>query len=556
MKLCTHSRSAILQDHILLTCPLNLPKSRKDSCQCHKRLYHVPPADLRVSSCTYPNDWSGKPLPESVLNPVSVSSSVPKKRKIVSDMSDNKPNSPDINPATRPLFGVLPDGKALEVPIIGLCGGYGSGKTLAGLTICPEETIEIGVEDSGVTYNLPLKHRFSMYKEVTGKNGVTPKPIECWEWFASILEDIAKDKRKCRVLFVDPITDIQGGLVDWVKDHAADFKKSSAQYEKASGLLWADVKSHAKMLLGRVSSKCTLVFTAHMGSVWSGGAPVTGKQKAKGIDTFKELASLYVFLTREVDPKTGLQPEQPIGHICPPHGKSRLAHMVLNPATGDWESKAILPPRIEPFTWQKVRAYVQTPPNYLKLKASEKADIERLSDDDKLLLEADKVRMELEAAQLRMELAEKAEKAASRVGSGAVSTSSSVLSKATGTAPVKPTTEKTAATTTAATEKPAAVEKTAEKPAATEKPSVAETPPAENTLVPWTREACMKVVLEQIAEVKMTPEQVTASCTKRGCSTLEEMPDNQLEDLRKGLWNVITKRAIENRAKAAADEKK
>lgn len=471
-------------------------------------------------------------------------------------MSDSKPNSPDINPATRPLFGVLPDGKALDVPIIGLCGGYGSGKTLAGLTICPEETIEIGVEDSGVTYNLPLKHRFSMYKEVTGKDKVTPKPIECWEWFTGILEKIAKDELKCRVLFVDPITDIQGGLVDWVKDHAADFKKSSAQYEKASGLLWADVKSHAKMLLGRVSSKCTLVFTAHMGSVWSGGAPVTGKQKAKGIETFKELASLYVFLTREVDPKTGLQPEQPIGHICPPHGKSRLAHMTLNPATGDWESKAILPPRIEPFTWQKLRAYVQTPPNYAKLKASEKAEIERLSDDDKLLLEADKVRMELEAAQLRMELAEKAEKAATRIGSGATSTSS-VMSKATGAAPVKPAATTATATTAAAT-KPAATEKPAEKTVEkpVEKPAVATTPPAENVLVPWTREACMKVVLEQIAALPMTPEQVQSSCAKRGCKTLDELPDDKLEDFRKGLWNVWTKRQMENRAKAEAEAKK
>lgn len=476
------------------------------------------------------------------------------------DMSDNTPSKPDTNPATRPLFGVLPDGKALDIPIIGLCGGYGSGKTLAGLTICPEETIEIGVEDSGVTYNLPLKKRFSMYKEVTGRDKVTPKPIECWEWFAGILEKIAKDELKCRVLFVDPITDIQGGLVDWVKDHAADFKKSSAQYEKASGLLWADVKSHAKMLLGRVSSKCTLVFTAHMGSVWQGGAPVTGKQKAKGIDTFKELASLYVFLTREVDPKTGQQPEQPIGHVCPPHGKSRLAHMILNPATGDWESKAILPPRIEPFTWQKLRAYVQTPPNYAKLKPSEKADIERLSDDDKLLLEAEKSRMELEAAQLRMELAEKAEKAAGRVGAGAVSIStSSVMSKATGAAPAKPAAEKAAANTAntaKAPEKEKAVEKVADKPAEKPAEKPTGTPPEENVLVPWAREKCMEIVKQQIADLRMSPEQVASSCAKRSCTSLEEMSDENLENFRRALWNKALELGKVTKAKAAGDAKK
>lgn len=469
---------------------------------------------------------------------------------------------PANNPATRPLFGLLSNGQPLDIPIIGLCGGYGSGKTLAGLTLCPEETIEIGVEDSGVTYNLPLKKRFSMYKEVTGKSGVTPKPVECWEWFAGILEKIAKDELKCRVLFVDPITDIQGGLVDWVRDHAADFKKSQAQYDKASGLLWADVKSHAKILLGRVSSKCTLIFTAHMGSVWSGGAPVTGKQKAKGIDTFKELASLYVFLTREVDPKTGLQPEQPIGHICPPHGKSRLAHMVQNAETGDWESKAILPPRIDPFTWQKLRSYVQTPPNYAKLKASEKAEVEKLSDDDKLLLAAETARTELEAAQLRAELAEKAEAAAARAGRTAVS---STVARATGAAPTG------TATTAAKTEAPAKPP-VADKPkqealkqeAPKEQPAKTETaattaPVAESaeplirfpeTLPDWNRETCMSIVKEQIVEAKMTDELATSAAKKRGANSIDELTDEKLEDLRRALWTVLTKREMEKREKA------
>jgi len=468
------------------------------------------------------------------------------------DMSD-KPQTP--SPATRPLFGLLPDGKALDIPIIGLCGGYGSGKTLAGLTLCPEETIEIGVEDSGVTYNLPLKHRFSMYKEVTGKAGVTPKQIECWEWFESILKKIANDELKCRVLLVDPITDLQGGLIDWVKDHAADFKKSASQYEKASGLMWGDAKGHAKSLLGRISNKCTLIFTAHMGTVWSGGAPVTGKIKAKGIDTFKELASLYVYLTREVDPRTGTQPEKPVGHICPPHGKSRLAHSFLNAETGDWENKAILPPRMDPFTWAKLREYVATPPNYAKLKASEKAEIECLSDDDKLLLESEKARNELEAAQLRSELAEKSEKAANRAGRSALS---STLSRATGGSTTKP-----AAATAAATATPAKpVEKPVEKPAASAKPDATPAPPAaiagsepplirfEETLTDWSRERCMLVLQEQIIEAGMTEELKTSAAKKRGANSIAELTDEKLEDLRRALWGVLTKRELERRAKA------
>jgi len=462
------------------------------------------------------------------------------------DMSDK--TTAQTSPADRPLFGLLPDGTPLQVPVIGICGPKGAGKTLLGLSLCPEETIEIGVEDSGVTYNLPLKRRYSMYKEVTGKDNGIPKPIECWEWFAGIVDKIAKGELKCRVLFIDPISDIQSGLVEWVRANADKFGRSQAQYEKASGLLWSDVKSHAKMLLGKLSSKCTLIFTVHMGSVWSGGAPVTGKTKAKGIDTFYELASLYVYLTREIDPKTGTQPEKPIGHVCPPHGKSRLAHMVLNTKTGDWEAKAILPPRIEPFTWARLRDYVQTPPNYDKLKANERAEIERLSDDDKMLLEAETARTKLETEQLRMELAEKAEKAAGRVGS---SVKTSAVSKAMGESP-KP------ASTTPAKASPA---KEATATGNATKPP--ETKPADTeplirfpeNLKSWTKADCLSIVKEQIAEAGMTPEQITQSCKKRGCETLDTMADDKLEEFRKALWGVLTKKEMERRAKAAATKK-
>ncbi len=465
------------------------------------------------------------------------------------DMSD-KTSTQSASPADRPLFGLLPDGTPLQVPVIGICGPKGAGKTLLGLSLCPEETIEIGVEDSGVTYNLPLKKRYSMYKEVTGKDNGIPKPIECWEWFAGIVDKIAKGELKCRVLFIDPISDIQSGLVEWVRANADKFGRSQAQYEKASGLLWSDVKSHAKMLLGKLSSKCTLIFTVHMGSVWSGGAPVTGKTKAKGIDTFYELASLYVYLTREIDPKTGTQPEKPIGHVCPPHGKSRLAHMVLNSKTGDWEAKAILPPRIEPFTWARLRDYVQTPPNYDKLKVSERAEIERLSDDDKMLLEAETARTKLETEQLRMELAEKAEKAAGRVGA---SVKTSAVSRAMGESP------KTAATATASPKASPAKEATATGNAA--KPP--ETKPADTeplirfpeTLKSWTKEDCLSIVKEQIAEAGMTPEQIAQSCKKRGCETLDDMADDKLEEFRKALWGVLTKKEMERRSKAAATKK-
>jgi hypothetical protein len=445
------------------------------------------------------------------------------------------------NPATKPLFGLI-DGKPLECPVIGFNGPLGSGKTLAALTLCPEETIEIGIEDSGVTYgSLPIKHRFSMYKEViaTGKT-MYPKPIDCFEWFLSILDKVAKDELKARVIVVDPITDIQNGLLDYIEAHAADFGKSPAQYAKASGLLWGDAKAFMKMTLGRISRKVEcFIYTSHMGTVWQGGAPVSGKSKVKGIDTFKEIASLVVHLTRDIDPQTGKQIAAPIGSIAPPHGKSRFSRFVVD-AEGSYTPVPILPPRIEPFTWQKVREYVATPPDYAKLKKHEVARPEVLTDDDKLLLEAETTRMKLEEAQIRQDLADKAAAAAARNSGGAAVPTA--VAAAMG------------AKTTTASAKTAAVEtppfetgnstSTGSSDLANE--SLIEFP-AE--LVPWDREKCDRIVREQMDEAGMTMDQKKNAVKKRGVEKLADMTDAQIEELRKALWNVLTKRAMEAKGK-------
>ena len=71
----------------------------------------------------------------------------------------------------------------------------------------------------------------------------------------------------------------------------------------------------------------------------------------------------------------------------------------------------------------------------------------------------------------------------------------------------------------------------------------------------WTKEDCLSIVKEQIAEAGMTPEQITQSCKKRGCETLDTMADDKLEEFRKALWGVLTKKEMERRAKAAATKK-
>jgi hypothetical protein len=59
MKLCTYSKSAILQAQILDSCPLGLTRPEAKGCICRRRESHVPPADLRVLTCTHPLTWAG-----------------------------------------------------------------------------------------------------------------------------------------------------------------------------------------------------------------------------------------------------------------------------------------------------------------------------------------------------------------------------------------------------------------------------------------------------------------------------------------------------------------
>jgi len=296
------------------------------------------------------------------------------------------------------LFGVV-NGQPLKIPMIGLVGGKGSGKTFAGSSLSPEETTEIAVEDSAVTYNFPFAKSYSMFKEVkaSADNGI-PSQLDCYMWFKDLLPKI-----DTRILFIDPITDLQAGGYQYIVKNCEEFGLSPEQCRSSSGLVWGALKAHLKLLLGRVSRNLeTIIYTSHTGLVWKGGKPAPGKVKAKGVDTFYELASLVVYLKRDVDPATGKQPDAPVGHITPPMGKARLSRIEKLP-DGSYGGVPLLPPRIERFTWTEFRKSVNNPPNYAKLKKDQKADVETLSEDEKLILQAEIAENNAEAEQLKAE---------------------------------------------------------------------------------------------------------------------------------------------------------
>lgn len=411
----------------------------------------------------------------------------------------------------RPLFGTVSGGEELKIPVIGITGKKASGKTLLGLTLDPRNTIEIAVEDSAVTYQLPLKAKYSLYEEVTsGKSNDVPKPIECWEWFQNLA---LSGDLKCRVLFVDPITDLQQGLVDWVRSNPEKFGKTADQYSKASGLLWGDVKSYLKMFLGKLSRQVEcFIFTAHMGTVWKGGAPVVGKSKAKGVDTFYELASLYLHLLREPDPKTGKVPAAPTANIMPPLGKSRLARTLYDDATGKTAIVPILPPTCPDFDWDVLRKLVEKPMDYSKLASKYRAISDDLTEDERLQLQAEIATANREAEELKQQRIEAAKVAMEK------------NKEARQAAAVSNSETKTVLVEGVKYENLGAESKEEPEPAA----------PAQDV------ESLKNNIREQFKELGVSKDQALAAIAKRGGKSLNDLTEEKLKELHHTLWTKLT----------------
>ena len=284
-----------------------------------------------------------------------------------------------------------------RIEIIGLTGEYASGKTLFGLTIDPRSTLIFDMEKSAGSYLGLGFTRIDMGEQLLRRYPAGYKPKQAFEWWLDAIRRVQPGAY--RVIMLDPISEVEAGLTDWVEDNPSFFGHTKQQYERMAGLFWADVKEYWKLILTDLASRCeTFAFTSHMGNVWEGSAPVKGKRKPKGKETLMELASLYLHLERKADDK-GNVPGKPSAIVL----KSRLASTRLNPDTGDVEIVPTLPPRLPVATPAEIRKYMLAPPNYDKLKAGERIPEQRLSDDERLQLQTAKAQAEAEAERLRME---------------------------------------------------------------------------------------------------------------------------------------------------------
>lgn len=304
--------------------------------------------------------------------------------------------STTLKPTGQPVEKLAPLWGEIEIPIVVTTGEYGQGKTLFGLTICPgPSTLVFDNEGSSLTYrSLDFDH-VDMAVELTKKHPKGYTPQDRFLWFRD--EALRRGREggragKYRVLVIDPASELEDGLADYVKQNITKFGLTANQAERSPALFWGVMKREWKALLDQLRVLYETVYiTVHLRDEFRGGAP-TGKREPKGKETLMELASLSLWFEREKD-KAGNVSAVPSATVL----KSRLAKTLF--ADGEVKVVPVLPPRLPVATPKAIREYIATPPDYDHLKKNERVVEKQLSEDEKLLIQAKMAENQAIAAQ-------------------------------------------------------------------------------------------------------------------------------------------------------------
>lgn len=282
------------------------------------------------------------------------------------------------------------------IPVIGATGEFESGKTILGLSICPgPQTLYYDMEQSGASYDELGHVRVNVLAELQKIYPNGYKPVDLFLWWLKHVREVPPGK--FRVIVIDPVTDLERGLTDWVNANPQHFGHTAAQYQKMSGIMWGDVKDYLKAILADLSIRAeTLYYTAHVGKEFEGNT-ATGKLKVKGKSTLHELASLFLWLGRKPDAK-GVKPNKPAARVM----KSRL--LVTRLVDGEIEMEQVLPPVMPVCTPKTIREAFAAPAGGREIDNLERAESEELSDEDRLRLEIQKAEAERDATLAKMAL--------------------------------------------------------------------------------------------------------------------------------------------------------
>lgn len=312
------------------------------------------------------------------------------------------------------LYPNAPSGSEVKIDVFGVCGEYKSGKTLLGLSIAPGKhedgqfvgqarTLVLDFEKSSGTYGGTGAERIDVHDELIRQFPAGYTSQNVYLWFLNKIKEIQPNQYD--VIMVDTITDIETGMVDYLKANCEkEVGITRNQMTSSSGLFWGAVKDKWKLILLQLSTKCqTFFFTAHLRSRYTGNTPVKSTdirkaKEAKGKDTLLELSSLYLWLDRSPDRETGKYPKVPRAWVQ----KDRLADTTID-AYGDIVITPLLPPTMEEATIKQLRKYISTGFNYDGASKLLKAENETFTDDDKLIIQREIEEQKAIAAQAELE---------------------------------------------------------------------------------------------------------------------------------------------------------
>lgn len=272
----------------------------------------------------------------------------------------------------------------VEIPVIVGTGEHESGKTLFGLTICPgEQTLVYDWEGSSRTYRSIGFAHVDIAEEMAKKFGTKRyTAMDRYLWWRDDIFERAQSGRY-RVGMIDPTSELEDGIAEYVRKHVGEFDLTLAQIQKSSGLFWGAMKKEWKFILERLRPYFdTLYLTVHLRDQFVGNAP-SGKREPKGKETLMELASLALWFDRSPGPD-GKKPLAPAANVL----KSRLCKMHFDPETGKLDVVPVVPPRLPVATPAAIRKYIESPPNYEKLKKEERYHERGMTEEEKLRLQA------------------------------------------------------------------------------------------------------------------------------------------------------------------------
>lgn len=308
-------------------------------------------------------------------------------------------------PAGR-LWPNMSSGAPVSLEVFGATGEYKSGKTLLGLSLAPgahpnghkfagePRTLYLDFEKSGGTYSGTGVKRIDV-PSLLESQGTAYTPINVFKWFLQIIK--STEAGRFDVIVADPITDIESGLVEFVKSNSTMFTLSANQIAKGGGLLWGAVKSFWKQVLLILATRCqTFFFTAHLRDEWSGDRP-TGRREPKGKDTLMELASLYLWLERLPNDQ-GIVVPVPSAIVV----KERLSDTLVN-GKGELEIVPLMPARLPEATAAAIRRYIANPPDLKRPRMGEKVVPKKLMEEERLRLEVARAEAEKATEESRLE---------------------------------------------------------------------------------------------------------------------------------------------------------